>query len=221
MYLVHWIFSPVFYLRIGKWFFEVALSGKEQPLLDKWFLAVKWKNKTFSFLQARPLARSPGLTNHRNSEFRTQKLPYTSAYTSTSIKNLWYFKCLLNVQTKSCVRDTGSAVLTTRTSPYWGNGICSTWPWITLEARDEQPYWPWGKSSFEIMFFQLKPKTFIFMDWVAYWWSRYGCSSPFNKGFHDMTQWSITYDMLANFMFMQSVVAGRSSHPNLMMRQLQ
>ena len=100
MYLVHWIFSPVFYLRIGKWFFEVALSGKEQPLLDKWFLAVKWKNKTFSFLQARPLARSPGLTNHRNSEFRTQKLPYTSAYTSTSIKNLWYFKCLLNVQTK-------------------------------------------------------------------------------------------------------------------------
>ena len=35
-------------------------------------------------------------------------------------------------------------------------------------AGDEQPYQPCGISSSEIMFLQLKPKTFIFMDCIAY-----------------------------------------------------
>ena len=34
------------------------------------------------------------------------------------------------------------------------------------------------------MFSQLKPKTFIFMDRVAYGWGRYGCLSPSAKGLH-------------------------------------
>ena len=32
------------------------------------------------------------------------------------------------------------------------------------------------------MFLQLKPKTFIFIDWVGYWWGQNGCSSPPTKG---------------------------------------
>ena len=56
---------------------------------------------------------------------------------------------------------------------FWSNQILlnwrpavqwSYWSWRTLIAVDEQP-----KSSLEIMFLQLKSKTFIFMDWVAYW----------------------------------------------------
>ena len=35
-----------------------------------------------------------------------------------------------------------------------------------------------------MMFQQLKPKTFIHMDWVAYWHGWYGCSSPSTRGLH-------------------------------------
>ena len=31
----------------------------------------------------------------------------------------------------------------------------------------------------------LKPKTFIIMDWVAYWQGQYGCSSPSTKRLHE------------------------------------
>ena len=41
-------------------------------------------------------------------------------------------------------------------------------PWRTLVTGDEQLYRPCGKSSQEMRFLQLKPKTFIFMDLVAY-----------------------------------------------------
>ena len=40
-------------------------------------------------------------------------------------------------------------------------------------------------ASREMMFLQLKPKIFIFMYWVAYWWGRNGCSSPSTKGLHE------------------------------------
>ena len=33
-------------------------------------------------------------------------------------------------------------------------------------------------------YLQLKQKLFNFMDGVAYWWGRYGSSSPSTKGFH-------------------------------------
>ena len=37
-------------------------------------------------------------------------------------------------------------------------------------------------NQVKMMFLQLKPKTFIFMDTVPYWWGQYGCSSPSTKG---------------------------------------
>ena len=37
------------------------------------------------------------------------------------------------------------------------------------------------------MSLQLKPKTFIFMDCIAYWWGQYGCSSPSTRGLQ--AQW--------------------------------
>ena len=47
-----------------------------------------------------------------------------------------------------------------------------------------------GKSNKEMMFLQLKSKTFIFMDWVANWWSRYGFSSASTKGLHGLVNFS-------------------------------
>ena len=75
-----------------------------------------------------------------------------------------------------------------------------------IVAGDEQPYRPRDISSSEMMILQLKPKTFIFMDCIAYWWGWYGCSSPSTKGLHGwdlpifaLTRWQWWKDIL-NYM---------------------
>ena len=56
------------------------------------------------------------------------------------------------------------------------------------------------------MFLQLKPKTFIFMDWVAFWQGQYGCSSPSNKELHGQLD-LLWYDRFGSRYFVSSVFA--------------
>ena len=60
------------------------------------------------------------------------------------------------------------------------SSIPSPCPWSSLVEGDEQPNRPhvkkWCTCSWS--------NFFNFMDWVAYWWSQYGCSSPSAKVLH-------------------------------------
>ena len=56
---------------------------------------------------------------------------------------------------------------------------------IRYQCRDEQLYRPCSKSPYEIVHSQLKQKMFTFIDWLAYWRGRYGCSSHSTKVLHE------------------------------------